>query len=925
MTSASRPLLFIVLFAFSFQVRAARYWVARTASNWNNSANWSTTSGGRGGAGVPGATDAVTFDFNGQGGCTIDVPVNIQQLTVSFLYLGTITQGANAISVTGTASISSGTFTGGSADITIGGTFTLSGGTFTSTTGILEFDGSSAFTGGTFSNNNGTVLYMATGGNTTLSGMSPTFNVLEFAGEGYSYNITSAGAVTVTGSLNLLGSQAYSLNTGTIDVTGNIDVTNTAAGCYGSALIDIDGTGAQTITGSTVAGAGALPQVTIDKHAGTLSLANYPASSNNFTYTAGTVNAGTSTWCFTNGATNPYTIKGSLTLNNITFLAIADATFTIPATTTLTTSGDLTIAGTGGIILNTGNINVHGNLYLTNAATTGGGTALITIDGTGSQAIDGTAVSIGQDLLPYVTISKTAGTLSMKGNISESENWQYTAGTVDASTFSSTVAFGGNNLNVTSAGMSFYNVSVTGNTVTLLSGMTAKGNLNIAAGKLAPGANAINLAGSWSDYSTTGFTEATSTVVFNGSNLQTITTPGGENFATMSVNNSGSGIKLFNSTTAATALTMTSGNIDLNGNILTIGLSVANNGTLNYSGGTIINTGTVTRWFKAAAIAGNTGLFPVGTAANYRPLLVSTTANPTAGGTVSVFYTDAPTNSAVTIPDGTKFVSIRKDLNWTVSEGNGLNGGTYSLQIQGTGFGQVGSVADLRITLVNSVVGTAGINGGTNLDPQVNRTGLTRGNLNNTFYIGSVNPEFTTLPLNLLYFNGQVDNGQVNLNWATPSDNDAVLFIIQRSKDGASWEDWRQLRADGTGTLIHYFSVTDLAPYPGTSFYRLRQEDGEGNSLYSSTLSFTLGGSSNGITIYPVPAIDHVTVSFSGTGNYQVELLNTLGQPVRPALSSTGSSVSWPVGGLAAGPYFVRIIHDGVVETRTIIVTYGVR
>ena len=67
-----------------------------------------------------------------------------------------------------------------------------------------------------------------------------------------------------------------------------------------------------------------------------------------------------------------------------------------------------------------------------------------------------------------------------------------------------------------------------------------------------------------------------------------------------------------------------------------------------------------------------------------------------------------------------------------------------SLQIQGTGFGQIGSVADLRITLVNSVVGTAGVNGGTNADPQVNRTGLTRGNLNNTFYIGSVNPGFTT-------------------------------------------------------------------------------------------------------------------------------------------------------------------------------------
>jgi len=919
MSRASRLLLIAILFVFSDQVQAARYWVAATTSNWNNPANWSTTSGGTGGASVPGAADAVTFDLNGRGSCTVDVAVNIQKITVSFGYTGTITQGANPFSTLSTASFSSGTFAGGSANITFGGNFTLSGGTFTSTTGILEFDGNSAFTGGTFRPNNGTVSYVATGGNTTISGISPTFYILEFVGEGYNYTISSLGSVTVTNSLDISGSQAYQLNTGTIDVTGNIVVTNTAAGCYGSTLIDIDGTGAQSITGSTVAGAGALPQVTIDKTAGTLSLANYPASSNNFTYTAGTVSPGTSTWCFTDGSTNPYTIKGSLTLNNLTFIAITNATFTIPATTTLTTTGDLTIAGTNSITLNTGKINVHGNLYLTNAATGGGGSALITINGTGTQAIDGTAISIGQDLLPFLTINKTGGTLTLKGNISESEDWKYTAGTVDASTFSSTVAFGGNSLNVTSAGMSFYNVAVTGNTITLLNNLTAKGNLTITAGKLTPGANTIDLAGSWSDYGTTGFTEATSTVVFNGSTLQTITTPGGETFANLVIDNSGSGIKLFNSTSAGTSLTMTSGNIDLNGNTLTTGLSVANNGTLNHTAGTIINTGSVTRWFKAAAIAGNTGLFPVGTATDYRPLIVTTTTNPTAGGTISVFYTDASTNSAVAIPDGTSTILIRKDLNWTVSEANGLNGGTYDLQIQGTGFGQIGSVSDLRISLVNSVVGTAGANAGTNADPQVNRTGLNRGNLNNTFYIGSVNPGFTSLPLELLYFKGFPDNGQVILDWATASDNDAVWFMIQRSKDGSSWENWQRLRTDSMDAS-HYYTAVDPAPYSGTSFYRLQQGDALGNTVYSSVVAITQGASSGAITVYPVPATDHLTVNFPAPGIYLVELLNTLGQSVRQPLTSTGNSINWPVSDLPAGPYFVRIFHDGVTETRTVLI-----
>jgi phage baseplate assembly protein gpV len=385
------------------------------------------------------------------------------------------------------------------------------------------------------------------------------------------------------------------------------------------------------------------------------------------------------------------------------------------------------------------------------------------------------------------------------------------------------------------------------------------------------------------------------------------------------IDNSGSGIKLFNSTTAGTSLTMTSGNIDLNGNILTIGLSVANNGALNHSGGTIINTGSVTRWFKAAAVTATTGLFPVGTATDYRPFIVTTTTNPTAGGTISVSYTDASTNSAVAIPDGASIIYIRKDLNWTVSEANGLTGGTYDLQIQGTGFGQVGSVADLRMSLVNSVVGTAGVNGGTNADPQVNRTGLTRGNLNNTFYIGSVNPGFTSLPLDLLYFKGFPDNGRVVLNWATASDDDAAWFMIQRSKDGSSWENWQRLQADSLG-VAHYYSAVDPAPYSGVSLYRLQQSDALGNSLYSSVLAITQSASSGIITVYPVPATDHLTVSFPVTGNYLVELVNMLGQSVRQSLTSTGNSVSWQISGLSAGPYFVRIFHDGVTETKTVLI-----
>ena len=65
------------------------------------------------------------------------------------------------------------------------------------------------------------------------------------------------------------------------------------------------------------------------------------------------------------------------------------------------------------------------------------------------------------------------------------------------------------------------------------------------------------------------------------------------------------------------------------------------------------------------------------------------------------------------------------------------------MQIQGTGYGLIGAVSDLRITLAAAVVGIAGANAGTVLNPQINRTGLTAANLANTFYIGSINSSST--------------------------------------------------------------------------------------------------------------------------------------------------------------------------------------
>jgi hypothetical protein len=1330
--------LFLLIIFSNSLLAANRFWVGILPGNWNNTLNWSATSGGLGGVSVPVAGDIVFFDGGlglSVGNCTINVPVSITSLTVSSGYTGTIIQGGNTIAISTTASFGGGAFTGGSANITITGAFTISATVFTSTSAILELRDNAAFTGGSFLHNNGTVRFNCTNNALeTISGNSPTFYQLEFVGLNRGYNISSAGNITVANNLIISGAGFNNLQTGAIDVKGDINVTNTSTGCGGNAMININGTIAQNFNGNSVAGTGALPQLTINKTAGSLNLTNFPGVSNNFTYSAGTVNAGTSTFCFNHGSVAAYSITGSISLANIEFIMNTSlSTLTLGAGTTLTATGDLTISGTGAALINSGNINVNGNIVLASTSTGGGGSTTINIIGTGNETMDGTAVIVNQSRLPNININKASGTLSLTGNISFSANvtytagtvnagtsvcyivnnltmtgsftlfnltisaaanttltvaagttittttfdlenganyvvintgtiavvgnvidnnsstigggtgtilvngtgaqaitstgiadqgkfpsvtinkssgtlvfpslitvvgnWTYTTGTIDVITNNSTIIFannltitgnhslnnisfegsnnytfttapgttltvlgnmavtgsfnvtlttgtinligdlnltntstggggttvisfagttnqaihssllvnqstlpaitinkssgiltfpalitvfgnwtyvtglfdvttnnatvefagnvnfagnhtlnnvvfeatnnwtftvtsgtiltvtgtltttgikniffitpvsgttaiqaqgdiiinntsitgggtaqilingtgsqaitgnaaasqgllpyiriqkpsgtltlngiisvsrdwtwssgtvlpttsslifGGNSLIITSAGMNFYNVTVTTNTSTLASSLTVLNNLSITgAAILSPGANSINLAGNWFNWGTGGFSEATSTVNFNGSSLQTITTPGGENFTNVIVNNSTTGIQLANAVAIATSLTMTQGNIALNTNTLSLGTTAVLPGTLNYTSGTMINTGSFTRWFAKTTIAPGAvaGLFPVGTLTDYRPLNVSVPLAPTTGGTITVSYTDAITNTNTSFPDGAATVVVRKDLNWGLNTTT-LVGGIYNLGISGTGYGLVGNVSDLRLTLVSSVIGTAGINAGTVSNPQVNRTGLTQANLNNTFYVGSINSASSPLPVMLISFTANNENGVIKLNWETSAEVNNDHFTIQRSTNTIQWQDIQIIAGSGNTNIDSKYAAYDLNPFAGISFYRLKQTDRDGTYTFSMIRQVNLKSASI-ISIYPNPATDHVYVS--GTENMQVQIFNVTGQQMDVPSEPTGNGVILHIIGLRAGIYFIHVLKNGNTETTNII------
>jgi len=425
-------------------------------------------------------------------------------------------------------------------------------------------------------------------------------------------------------------------------------------------------------------------------------------------------------------------------------------------------------------------------------------------------------------------------------------------------------------------------------------------------------------------------TAATAGVIMKGSTAQAITGSSAMVFNNLTVDNSlGASPAINISTNNLTVnnnLTMMAGIISLNGTTFTLGNSAASTGTLSYAAGTWMYGGNIVRWFPTTAVAlgANASLFPIGTISYYRPMYFGS-AGLSAAGSIKVSHTPFTTATAVSFPDGASTVSIRSDSYWTVTTANGLSGtGTpFDVRTYATGMGVVGSVSDLRLTLVASAApGTTGANSGTISNPQVNRTGFSVANLSNNFYWGSVNPGMTTLAVNLLSFSGQQQSGSVVLNWQAALDGNHRIFSIERSTDGASFVEIGEVPVVGNSASGYSYSYTDQRPVNGKNYYRLKIAGLDGAFTYSRIVSIYLM-EDNKFVVFPNPSDGHsinVQIAQSSQSPGAIDVFNDLGILVGHAYATSPVFPVYFTPGLSPGVYFARYSSQGRNVVKTFVV-----
>jgi hypothetical protein len=336
------------------------------------------------------------------------------------------------------------------------------------------------------------------------------------------------------------------------------------------------------------------------------------------------------------------------------------------------------------------------------------------------------------------------------------------------------------------------------------------------------------------------------------------------------------GTKLLNANTSVQNTLAILSDINCSGYQLTLGTGIAQTGTLTYGSGKII--GTFSRWFAAATNSGSaSGIFPVGTSADNRPIQVEYNTAPTSGGILTANFVASNPGNAGLVPALNDFtlapiVSINKMHTsgyWTLTASNGITGGSYTVSATCTNMPGINSISSLRLLRRTNAASAWSLSGssvaatGTVSAPVIARSGfLTAGGEFGLGSDSSVNP----LPVKWLSVKAEWEGSNVKLLWSTSSEDNNSHFEIEQSLDNTTFQSLGKVNGMGTSSSVNQYAYTDLSPLTHNVkqiYYRIKQVDFDGKYEYSQTVNLAMPqeGMNQLLSIYPNPSAQSVWIT----------------------------------------------------------------
>ena len=147
----------------------------------------------------------------------------------------------------------------------------------------------------------------------------------------------------------------------------------------------------------------------------------------------------------------------------------------------------------------------------------------------------------------------------------------------------------------------------------------------------------------------------------------------------------------------------------------------------------------------------------------------------------------------------------------------------------------------------------------------------------------------STLPVSLLNFSARKNNKSIELNWVTEVESNMSHYELQRSSDGRNFFTVQTIQSRNSVSKMNY-SYSDMNPFNGIAYYRLKLAEVDGSASYSKivTVQFATG---NSVTVYPTVWKRGTKLNISNPNNEKlnVDFFTVSGQRLGSAITSSSS------------------------------------
>ncbi len=352
-------------------------------------------------------------------------------------------------------------------------------------------------------------------------------------------------------------------------------------------------------------------------------------------------------------------------------------------------------------------------------------------------------------------------------------------------------------------------------------------------------------------------------IKFSGSSEQNISGAGTLGIYDLTIDNSADSVQMNRTVTVDNNLTLTNGVLKLNAYTLTMAKATATITDISRTNGFIYseNENSYINWTNTPAGA-NIFVFPFVYDGEYIPFdFEKDGGDPGADIAIATWHTSVDNNTD--LPTGTTLLPATGDANyidrwyditpsvvfdaeltfrWTTGELSGITPINTSYHWNGSAWDSwTGTTTGNNVTCTWTAYSGGGGGGG-------------------------------PLPISLLDFNATYNSQtqNVDLDWATASEENNDYFTIQKSRsDATDFDLVVQVPGAGSSNQTLYYEAVDENPYYGLSYYRLKQTDYDGTYTYSDLVAVNILKGLE-FSVRPNPARDMLQIVFGSAKNNTV-------------------------------------------------------